>query len=190
MRMRASEPGTWSTTARRGARTVTSPWAGALRATVPRSRRPDWPSAVAARMRIRAARAARTMRGMGCPFGGGCVIRPESDCPEKHARGRNRPLRLRSYGRYTQIPRDPRGPTSRGGRVLALLGGSGYSRGERDDDPLPMERELHLFARFVDAPLHGRERDLERLRHLRVREPDDLAEEQCHLEIRVEGLHS
>ena len=45
-----------------------------------------------------------------------------------------------------------------------------------------------LFARLVDAPLDGGERDLERVRDLRVREADDVAEQERHLEIDGEGL--
>ena len=51
-----------------------------------------------------------------------------------------------------------------------------------------MQRELNLFACLVDPPLDGRERDLERLGDLRVREADDVAEEQRHLEIGVQPL--
>ena len=51
-----------------------------------------------------------------------------------------------------------------------------------------MKRELNLFARLVDPPLDGRERDLERLRDLRVREADDVAKQQRHLEVGVQPL--
>ena len=51
-----------------------------------------------------------------------------------------------------------------------------------------MQRELDFLARLVDAPLHRRERDLERLGDLRVREPDDVAEEQRHLQVGVQAL--
>src|SRR5688572_7817839 len=51
-----------------------------------------------------------------------------------------------------------------------------------------MERELHLFARLVDAPLHRGQGDLERLGDLRVREPDDVSQKQRHLQIGVEIL--
>src|SRR5262245_30020194 len=71
-------------------------------------------------------------------------------------------------------------------RGLAALGGR--SGGDRDDHAVPMERDLHFLARLVDAPLHGRESDLEGLGDLRVGEPDDVTEEQRHLEIRVERL--
>ena len=51
-----------------------------------------------------------------------------------------------------------------------------------------MERELDFLARLVDPPLHGGERDLERLGDLGVREADDVAQEQRHLEVGVERL--
>src|SRR5262245_60028437 len=59
---------------------------------------------------------------------------------------------------------------------------------DRDHDAVAMERELDLFARFVDPPLHRGERDLERLGDLRVREADDVTQEESHLEVRVQGL--
>ena len=53
-------------------------------------------------------------------------------------------------------------------------------------DALTCERQLNLVPRLVDAPLHGGERDLESVRDLGVRQADDVAEQQRHLEIRIE----
>ena len=53
-------------------------------------------------------------------------------------------------------------------------------------DALAGKRELHVFAGLVDPPLDGGERDLERVGDLGVREPDDVAEQQRHLEVDVE----
>src|SRR6476660_7799175 len=61
-------------------------------------------------------------------------------------------------------------------------------RRDRDHDAVAMERELDFLARLVDAPLHGGERDLERLRDLGVREADDVTEEEGHLQVRIERL--
>ncbi len=65
---------------------------------------------------------------------------------------------------------------------------SGRRGADRHDHALPVKRELNLFPRLVDSPLDGRERDLERLRDLRVREADDIAQQQRHLEIGVQPL--
>src|SRR4029078_9706182 len=53
-------------------------------------------------------------------------------------------------------------------------------------DALAGERELHVFAGLVDAPLHRGERDLERVGDLGVGETDDVAQQERHLEIDVE----
>ena len=52
--------------------------------------------------------------------------------------------------------------------------------------PSTCERELHLVPRLVDPPLHGGESDLERVGDLGVRQADDVAEQQRHLEVRVQ----
>src|SRR5206468_2108362 len=49
------------------------------------------------------------------------------------------------------------------------------------------ERELNVLARLVDPPLDRRERDLQRVRDLRVREADDVAEQQRHLQVDVQA---
>jgi hypothetical protein len=51
------------------------------------------------------------------------------------------------------------------------------------------ERELHLLACLEDAPFDRRERHLERVGDLVVGQPDDVAQQQRHLEVRVEFLH-
>ena len=43
-----------------------------------------------------------------------------------------------------------------------------------------------LLARLVDPPLDGGERDLERVGDLRVGEPDDVAQQERHLQVEVE----
>ena len=69
---------------------------------------------------------------------------------------------------------------------LEVLGGCRGRRRDRNHDAVAMERELHFLARLVDPPLHRRERDLEGLGDLGVGEPDDVAQEKCHLEIGIE----
>jgi hypothetical protein len=59
--------------------------------------------------------------------------------------------------------------------------------GRVERDPLARERDLHLFARLVDPPLHGGERDLEGIADLRIREADDVPEEESHFQVRVES---
>ena len=58
----------------------------------------------------------------------------------------------------------------------------------REGDALAGERELDFLARLVDPPLDGRERDLERVGDLGVREPDDVAEQQRHLQVDAQLL--
>src|SRR5205823_14469889 len=53
-------------------------------------------------------------------------------------------------------------------------------------DAFACECELDVLTRFIDTPLHRRERDLERIGDLRVRESDDVAQEQRHRQVDVE----
>ena len=53
-------------------------------------------------------------------------------------------------------------------------------------DALAGERELDFLSRLVDAPLDRRERDLERVRDLRVREADHVAQQERHLQVDVQ----
>src|ERR1044071_8720383 len=53
-------------------------------------------------------------------------------------------------------------------------------------DPLASERDLDVLARLVDPPLDRGEGHLERVADLRVGEPDDVPQEQRHLEVDVE----
>ena len=57
------------------------------------------------------------------------------------------------------------------------------ARGSAEGDALAGERDLDVLARLEDPPLDGRERDLERVGDLVVREPDDVAQEQRHLQV-------
>jgi len=57
-----------------------------------------------------------------------------------------------------------------------------------DVNPLARQRKLDIFASLVDAPLHRCERDLERVCDLGVRESDDVAKQQRHLEVDVQRL--
>ena len=66
--------------------------------------------------------------------------------------------------------------------------GRGRRGRDRDDDAVPVHRELDFLARLVDPPLDRRERDLERLGDLRVREADDVTQEECHLQVGVQPL--
>ena len=67
------------------------------------------------------------------------------------------------------------------------LDGGGSAVGSRaEGDALAGERELDLLARLVDPPLDGGERDLERVGDLGVREPDDVAQQQRHLQVDVQ----
>ena len=76
--------------------------------------------------------------------------------------------------------------------ALALSGfggrrcGNFFFRAERD--ALAGERQLDVLARLVDPPLDGGERDLERVGDLGVRETDDVAQQQRHLQVDVEPL--
>jgi arsenite methyltransferase len=55
-----------------------------------------------------------------------------------------------------------------------------------DRDPLSRQRELDILPGLVDAPLDGGERDLERIGDLGVRESDDVAKQERHLQVVVE----
>src|SRR5215217_3917913 len=55
-----------------------------------------------------------------------------------------------------------------------------------EGDALTGKRQLDFLARLVDAPLDRRQGDFERVRDLRVRETDDVAEQQGHLQLDVE----
>ena len=57
-----------------------------------------------------------------------------------------------------------------------------------EGDALAGERDLHFLAGLVDAPLDRRERDLERVGDLGVREPDDVAQQQRHLQVDAQVL--
>ena len=92
-----------------------------------------------------------------------------------------------SYGRSRNRSRGPTGATrcrySAGGDCR----GARRRRGARGD-PVAGERDRDFLARLVDPPLDGRERDLERVGDLGVREADDVAEEERHLQVDGERL--
>ena len=71
-------------------------------------------------------------------------------------------------------------------RELALSGSTprrSRSSGAAERDAFARERDLDVLARLEDPPLDGRERDLERVGDLVVREADDVAQEQRHLQV-------
>jgi hypothetical protein len=55
-------------------------------------------------------------------------------------------------------------------------------------DALAGKRELDVLPGLVDPPLDGREGDLERVGDLRVGEPDDVAEQERHLQVVAQTL--
>ena len=75
--------------------------------------------------------------------------------------------------------------------VEPLLDESGLGRllaGRAEGDALAGERDLDFLARLVDPPLDGGERDLERVGDLGVREPDDVAKQERHLQVDAQVL--
>ena len=100
--------------------------------------------------------------------------------------------RTRSSGRRRRSARagcprrSPRG--SRSGSSAASVATARRRLGVAEGDALARERELDLFARLEDPPLDRRERDLERVGDLVVREADDVAQEQRHLQVGVQVL--
>ena len=75
--------------------------------------------------------------------------------------------------------------------VEPLLDESGLGRllaGRAEGDALAGERDLDFLARLVDPPLDGGERHLERVGDLGVREADDVAKQQRHLQVDAQVL--
>src|SRR5829696_8001439 len=103
-------------------------------------------------------------------------------------RAATRLRRTIATSRTDSASRQGLGPTGPSYPGLPGIGCFFAARRRREGDAFALERELHLFARLVDPPLHGRERDLERVGDLGVREADHVAEEQRHLEVDVELL--
>src|SRR5439155_18302749 len=109
---------------------------------------------------------------------------PGGDCAE-HRRLRlaetaSRPSRAVDFARLDAARARPqhRGLASKV-FALALLGDCRRAEG----DALAAERELDFLPRLVDPPLDGGERDLERVGDLGVREADDVAEQERHLQV-------
>ena len=118
------------------------------------------------------------------------VARTQSEMARGRAAGPARgPARARPVGAYTLTG------SSGGGRIAiaAAAATSGAATvgsttaaadgGLEELDAVAGERELDFLPRLPDPPLDRGERDLERVRDLGVREPDDVAQEERHLEI-------
>src|SRR5262249_53266385 len=102
-----------------------------------------------------------------------------------------------SQGAWSSVSSSGRGQSRRRQHRNGLQhpGGGGGRSGNRrnlalleDLDALTGECELDILAGLPDPPLDGCERDLERVGNLGVREPDDVAEQERHLQIDVEPL--